>query len=67
VVVIAGYYPQHGYVQAFDAARRSEERRSKLDPLYGNGMETAGRSRQKQTEAPNREDAPDLRVVSEAT
>ncbi len=58
---------QHEYVHAFDAARRSEERRSKLDRLYGNGMETAGRSRPKQTEAPNREDAPDLRVVNEAT
>ena len=53
---------QHEYVHAFDAVRRSDERRSKLDRLYGNGMETAGRSRPRQTEAPNREDAPDLRV-----
>src|ERR1017187_7694444 len=32
---------QRTYVHAFDAARRSDERRGRLDRLYGNAMETA--------------------------
>lgn len=57
---------QRTYVHAFDVARRSDERRGRLDRLYGNGMETTERSRQKQTEGRSRADAPDLRVVSDA-
>jgi integrase len=44
------------YVHAFDAARRSDERRSRLDRLYGNSMETTSRSKRKQMRAPNHGD-----------
>jgi integrase len=54
------------YVHAFDVARRSDERRARLDRLYGNAMETTGRSRPKQTEGRTGANAPDLRVVSDA-
>jgi integrase len=57
---------QRTYVHAFDVARRSDERRSRLDRLYGNSMETTGRSRRKQTKSRSRADDPDLRVVRNA-
>jgi len=49
------------YAHAFDAARRSDERRSRLDRLYGNAMETTGRNRLKQTSGRSDADVRDLR------
>jgi integrase len=57
---------QRTYVHAFDVARRSDERRARLDRLYGNAMETTGRSRRKQSEGRSPAHAPDLRIVSDA-
>jgi integrase len=39
---------QRIYIHEFDAANRSDERRAKLAALYGNAMETSGRSKAKQ-------------------
>jgi hypothetical protein len=53
----------HIYAHEWDAARRSDERRSRSDRLYGNAMETTGRNRRKQTDAQSAADVPDLRVI----
>jgi integrase len=57
---------QRIYVHAFDAANRSDERRERLDRLYGNAVETTGRSKRKQTEGGSGTDAADLRIISDA-
>jgi integrase len=54
------------YAHEWDAARRSDERRARLDRLYGNAMETTGRSRRQQTDGQTRADTPELRVISDA-
>jgi hypothetical protein len=54
------------YAQEWDAARRSGEPRARSDRLYGNAMETTGRSGQKQTDTESRASAADLRVIRDA-
>jgi integrase len=57
---------QRTYVHAFDAVRRSDERRSRLDRLYGNAMETTGRGKRKQSKSRSNAKAPDLLVMRDA-
>lgn len=57
---------QRIYVHAFDAVKRSDERRALLTSIYGNAMETEGRNRAQQTEPSEATEAPELRAVSDA-
>lgn len=56
---------QRIYVHAFDAVKRSDERRALLASIYGNAMETEGRNRAQQTDPSEATEAPDLRAVSD--
>jgi integrase len=56
---------QRIYVHAFDAANRSDERRSRLSALYGNAMETSGGSGANQADPLPIANAPRLRAVGD--
>lgn len=55
---------QRVYVHAFDAANRSDERRAVLSRLYGNVMETTGRSSTQQTSPAEIAEGPELQAVA---
>lgn len=57
---------QRTYVHAFDAIKRSDERRALLTSIYGNAMETEGRNRAQQNEPSEATEAPELRAVGDA-
>jgi Phage integrase family len=57
---------QRTYVHAFDAVRRRDERRARLNRLYGNAVETTERSRRKQSKSRSKAKAPDLLVMRDA-